>query len=450
MHQPTAPQRSRARRARAALVAVALIGGCKTIERPVTPPPTDGDRILRDIAYLADDRLEGRGTGTAGNDSAAAWLARRHAELGLTAIVADTLAPACRTAPVPTGCAGYLQRFIARGAELAHSGHPEGLPTQNVVAVVPGRDSALAKEYVVIGAHFDHLGRSAASALDPGARDAIRNGADDNASGTAALLELARSFAAHPTRRSIVIAHFSGEELGLLGSQWFVEHSPVPVGSIDAMVNFDMVGRLRDDKLIIYGVGTANELPALLDSANVDPKLKLNEVKDGFGPSDHSSFYAKGIPVLHFFTDLHDDYHRATDDVEKINAPGEARVVALAERVVRSIADRPARLAVVRAAGPATSPRREGSNVYLGTIPDMSAGDVPGLKLTGVRAGSPADKGGLKEGDIVIALGGREVKDLYTYSDALYAHQPGEEVEIAFLRGGTRQTTRVTLGSRSQ
>ncbi|MEO8563307.1 MAG: M28 family peptidase [bacterium] len=450
MHRATSAPPGAARATRAALLALTLFGACRTMERTAAPATTDADRILRDIAYLADDRLEGRGTGTAGNDSAAAWLARRHGELGLRPIVADSTRTACRTTPMPAGCGVYLQRFVARGVELAHAGKPEGVPTQNVVAMVPGRDPALAKEYVVIGAHFDHLGRSPASALDPGAGDAIRNGADDNASGTAALLELARRFAAHPARRSIVVAHFSGEELGLLGSQWFVEHPPLALGDVAAMVNFDMVGRLRNDRLIVYGVGTAVELPALLDSANVEPKLTLSEVKDGFGPSDHSSFYAKGIPVLHFFTDLHDDYHRATDDVEKINAPGEARVVALAERVVRAIADRPARLAVVRVAGPAMSPRREGSNVYLGTIPDMSAGEVPGLKLTGVRAGSPADKGGLKEGDIIVGLGGKAVKDLYSYSDALYAHQPGAEVEITYLRGGVRQTTRVTLGSRTQ
>jgi aminopeptidase YwaD len=174
-------------------------------------------------------------------------------------------------------------------------------------------------------------------------------------------------------------------------------------------------------------------------------------VADGFGPSDQSSFYAKGIPVLHFFTDLHEDYHRATDDVEKINAEGEARVVALAERVVRAIADRPKPLTPVRmAAAPAMSSSRQGSNVYLGTIPDMAAGDAPGLKLTGVRAGSPADKGGLAAGDVIVELGGREVKDLYTYSDALYAHKPGEEVEVVYLRGGQRHTTKVTLGTRGQ
>jgi hypothetical protein len=305
----------------------------------------------------------------------------------------------------------------------------------------------------VIGAHFDHLGRSVVGALDPSRGDAIRNGADDNASGTAAALELARLLSARPARRSIIIAHFSGEELGLLGSQWFVDHLPPPVAldSIDAMINFDMVGRLRNDKLIVYGVATARELRAIVDSANVAPSLAVSAQGDGFGPSDHSSFYAKGIPVLHFFTDLHDDYHSATDDVEKINSAGEARVVALAERVVRNIADRPARLTAVRVAARApTTGSREGSSVYLGSIPDMSAGDVPGLKLTGVRAGSPADLGGLRAGDVIVELGGVPVKDLYSYTDALYSHKVGDKVKIGYLRDGKRADATVILGKRGQ
>jgi aminopeptidase YwaD len=436
---------------RTVLLSAALLAGCRSVERGAASAHPDVDRLRSDIAYLADDRLEGRGTGTAGNDSAASWLARRHASLGLRPVVLDTGVAGCSASSAGASCRVFTQVFTARGAELAHAGKPEGARTQNVVAMVPGRDPALAGEVVVIGAHFDHLGRSTAGALDPWARDAIRNGADDNASGTAAVLELARQFAARPARRSIVFVHFTGEELGLLGSQWFVEHSPVSLDSVVAMVNFDMVGRLRNDRLIVYGVGTARELPALLDSANVEPKLRLNPVADGFGPSDHSSFYAKGIPVLHFFTDLHEDYHRASDDFWKIDAVGEARVVALAERTVRAIADRPARLTPVRiAATPRMSASREGSNVYLGTIPDMAAGDTPGLKLTGVRAGSPADKGGLAAGDVIVQFAGREVKDLYTYSDALYAHKPGEEVEVVYLRAGERRTTKVTLGTRGQ
>ena len=434
---------------RAAMLSAALLAACRTVERGGVNARPEADRLRSDIAYLADDRLEGRATGTAGNDTAASWLSRRHASLKLRPIIVDSSGTSCPARTVGR-CMTFLQRFTARGAELAHAGKPEGLPAENVVAMVPGRDPTVAGEAVVIGAHFDHLGRSTNGALDPEARDAIRNGADDNASGTAAVLELARLFAAHPARRSIIVAHFTAEELGLLGSQWFVEHSPVPTARIVAMVNFDMVGRLRNDRLIVYGTGTARELPALLDSANTEPKLRLNPVADGFGPSDQTSFYAKDIPVLHFFTDLHEDYHRATDDVEKIDAVGEARVVALAERVVRAIADRPARLTFVRLPAPAMSASRQGSNVYLGTIPDMAASDTPGLKLTGVRAGSPADKGGLTAGDVIVQFGGREVKDLFSYSEALYAHKPGDEVEVVYLRGGTRHSTRVTLGTRGQ
>jgi hypothetical protein len=436
---------------RAGLLSAILLAGCRSVERGAAPARTAAERIRSDIAYLADDRLEGRGTGTAGNDSAASWLARRHAALGLRPVVADTALPGCQANPSRDGCLVFRQAFTAKGAELAHSGKPEGVRTQNVVSIIPGSDPALAGEVIVIGAHFDHLGRSTIGALDPWMRDAIRNGADDNASGTAAILELARAFAARPARRSILVTHFSGEELGLLGSQWFVEHSPVAIDSIVAMANFDMVGRLQNDRLIVYGVGTARELPAMLDSANVEPKLRLQPVADGFGPSDHSSFYAKGIPVLHFFTDLHDDYHRATDDVEKIDATGVARVVDVAERVVRAIADRRERITpVVVAAAPTMAPSRQGSNVYLGTIPDMASSDVPGLRLTGVRAGSPADKGGLAAGDVIVGFGGREVKDLYSYSEALYAHKPGDDVEVVYLRGGARRTTRVTLGARGQ
>jgi Peptidase family M28/PDZ domain len=420
-----------------AVAALLLISACRTAETggPAQPLSADADRIQRDIAWLADDRRDGRGTGTAGNDSAAAYIARRHEALGLRQVLPGT----------------YLQPFAARSAEMAHNGHAEGVPTQNVVAMVPGTDPALRHQYVVIGAHCDHFGRSSAHSSDPEAKDAIRNGADDNASGTAAVMELARQFASRPARRSIIFASFTGEELGLLGSQWFVEHPPVPIDSIVAMVNFDMIGRLRNDKLIVYGVATATELPGIIADANVAPKLVVSAVGDGFGPSDHSSFYTKGIPVLHFFTDLHDDYHKATDDAPKINAVGEARIVGMAERVVRSIADRSARMNVVRSAAPvASSGSREGSNTYLGSIPDMSAGDIPGLRLSGVRAGSPAALGGLETGDVIVSFGGRPVTDLYSYTDALYAHKPGDEVSVTYLRRGERRTTMVTLGTRGQ
>ncbi len=450
-------------------------------------------RLRQDIAYLASDQLEGRFTGTPGADSAAAYIARRFAALRLRPVVVSdddaercaslrvsaapaSAAPTATARPAAHGpapdpapaaggrpgyppCASYLQRFTTRSAALAHAGHVGDLAAANVVALAEGSDPALRGQVVVVGAHYDHLGRETMFASDPKAGRQIHNGADDNASGTAAVLELARRLKARPARRSVLFVAFTGEELGLLGSQHFVAHSPVPVDSMAAMLNFDMVGRLADDKVIVYGVATAAELPAIVDSANAaGPRLAVRPVGDGAGPSDHSAFYARGMPVLHFFTDLHADYHAATDDVARINAPGEARVVALAEGVLRRVADRPARLtfrrtpSTQRMAGPEASGR---PRPYLGSVPDMAGeAGVKGLRLQGVTPDSPADKAGLKAGDLVVELAGTPVTDLYSYTDALYAHAPGDVIEVVVLRGAPaaaeRVTARVTLGRRGE
>jgi len=412
----------------ATLAAAAAISACRPADpaRIGTTLP-DSVAIKRDIAFLADDRLEGRATGSAGNNTAAAYLMRRYKALGLAA---------------------SAQPFTAHPP--ARNGTPPALPTQNIYAILPGTDASLRDEYVVVGAHFDHLGRGTQGALDPEAGSAIRNGADDNASGTAAVLALARRFAQHRARRSMLFVNFTGEELGLLGSEWFVNHPPVPLDHVQAMLNFDMVGRLRNDKLIVYGVATATELPAALDSANAGLGFRLSPVGDGFGPSDQSSFYAKNVPVLHFFTDVHPDYHRATDDADRIDVGGEARVIEFAERVARSLADRRARLTFTRApatAGALTS-TRDGVRAYFGSVPEMGASDVVGMQLSGVSPGSPADKAGLKAGDVVVEFGGKQVKDIYGYTDAMGAFKPGDVVAVVFLRGGQRMTVSVTLGKR--
>ncbi len=399
------------------------------------PTQPDSAMIRRHVEFLSSDNLEGRGTGSLGNDSAAVYIAKRFRELQLS-----------------EQYPGFLQKFEARAAQDAHLGRTAPRATQNVVGLLPGRDPVLRNEYIVIGAHYDHLGRSSASALDPAANDAIRNGADDNASGTAAVLELARLLASHPLKRSVLFVAFSGEELGLLGSQWFVDHPPVPLDRIVTMLNFDMVGRLRNDRLFVYGTGTASELQALVDSANSIPGAQPFRIAgggDGFGSSDHSSFYGKDIPVLHFFTDLHEDYHRASDDPDKVSAEGAARVVRLALDLTRGIGNRPSRLTFLRAAAPRqVAGTRQGSDTYLGSIPDMAAGDIPGLRLTGIRPGSPADSGGLKSGDVIVEFAGKPVKDLFSYSDALYAQKPGDVVKIAVLRDGKRVELSVTLGKR--
>jgi len=401
----------------------------------------DPARLFRDISVLADDAWEGRQTCTPGNDSAAVYIASRFADLGLEPLGrrGRQSGPRARSRPD-----NYFHAYTARPAVRVHEGL-SSCEAQNVAAVIGGSDPALAHEYVVIGAHFDHLGRGTFGALDPELGDAIRNGADDNASGTAAVLELARLFAAQGTRRSLIFVTFSGEEWGLLGSQEFAEKS-LPAGRAQAMVNFDMVGRLRNDTLLVYGTGTALEMVRIIDSANTTG-LRLAKIPDGIGPSDHRSFYSRNIPVLHLFTNTHADYHRASDDAVRINAPGTAKVVDYAQRVIRLLADRADSLTYVRQAErPVVA--GSGTRPYLGSVPDMAAGDVPGQRISDVSPGSPGDKAGLRAGDAIVEFGGKAVTDLQSYSDALGAHKPGDTVTIVVIRGERRVTLTATLGAR--
>ena len=422
-----------------ATLGLLALAGCSLTRGSREPSPDlegGASRIAADVAVLASDAMEGRGTGTAGSDSAAAYIARRFGALGLA----------------PLAGTGFVMPFEAHAAAFAHAGQSFAIRGRNVVAVVPGTDAALRGRYVVVGAHYDHLGRSPRSALDPQAEDAIRNGADDNASGTAVVLELARRLKAHPARRTVVLALFDAEELGLLGSREFVEKPALPLDSIEAMINLDMVGRLRDDRLIVFGTGTATELAAIADSANLPASaggLQLSKVPDGLGPSDHASFAGKGIPVLHLFTDVHEDYHRATDDVERLNAAGAARVAAFTERAVRLVADRDGRLTrtpALAVSRPRATPST-GARPWLGSMPDMGA-SVRGVRLAGVSPGSPAAEAGLREGDVIVAFDGAEVTDLQSYSDLLYARKPGDTVEVTVARGAERLTTKITLRAR--
>jgi hypothetical protein len=401
--------------------------------------------MLRDVRYLASDALEGRASGTPGNDTARAYIARRLSELQVRPVFAESGCTSMTCAP------SLIQPFTARMSGAERHGLRSSLPTANVAGLIEGRDPALRGQIVVIGAHYDHLGRNAFGARDTNLPDAIRNGADDNASGVAAALELTRLLKRNPPRRSVAVVLFSAEELGLLGAEHFVGNPPFALDSVQAMLNFDMVGRLRNDRLMVYGTATASELAAIVQAANSgNPAFRLNAVGDGEGPSDHAAFYRKNLPVLHFFTDVHDDYHRSTDDADKIDGEGMRRVVAFAERIARELADRPERLTFVRAPVTAqrTGPARSGAQPYLGSVPDMGASDTPGLRLSGVTAGSPADRAGLRTGDLVVELGGIPVTDLQSYSDALYSKKPGDVVVVVVLRGSERLSFNVTLGQR--
>jgi Zn-dependent M28 family amino/carboxypeptidase len=393
-------------------------------------------RLLGDVKYLSDDRLTGRMTGTPGADSAAAYIARRFAEAGLSK---------------PT--TGWFQEFVvSANAPGARHSADEELRGRNVVGILRGRDRTLGSEAVIVGAHYDHLGLGGPFTLDPDSAGAVHNGADDNASGVAALIEIARALARRPPARTVVFVAFAGEELGLLGSAYYVKHPVVPLARSIAMVNLDMVGRLRNKRLIVYGTATAKEFPALLDSLDRTAGFDLKHQGDGYGPSDQSSFYAAKRPVLHFFTDLHEDYHRSTDDWPKINAEGLEQVADFAAATVATLADRRQPLTFVEvpvrahaASGPALTP---GYGAYLGTVPDMS--DTPGgVRLTAVRAGSPAERAGLRGDDIITRIGDMDVPDLQAMTDALRAHKPGDVVDIIVRRGDSTTTVRATLGRRS-
>jgi hypothetical protein len=402
---------------------------------PAPAQSHSGNRLLDDVKYLSDDRLTGRLTGTPGADSAAAYIARRFAQVGLE-----------------PSAGGWFQEFaIAATAPAAHHASTDELKSRNVVGILRGRDRKLRREAVVVGAHYDHLGLGGPLALDPESTGAVHNGADDNASGTAALIEIARALATKRPKRTVFFVAFSGEELGLLGSSYYVKHPAVPVDRTIAMVNLDMVGRLRNERLIVYGTATAREFPALLDSLDRGAGFDVTSLGDGYGPSDQSSFYAAKRPVLHFFTDLHEDYHRATDDWPKINVRGLERVAELATKTVAALADRLTPLTFVdvpisaHAGGPILTP---GYGAYLGTVPDM-AGTPGGVRLTAVRAGSPAEQAGLRGDDIITRIGDMDIPDLEAMTDALRAHKPGHVVDIVVRRGDSTKTVRATLGRRS-
>ncbi len=327
---------------------------------------------------------------------------------------------------------------------------------RNVAGLLPGSDPALRDEYVIVGAHYDHLGFGGEGSLAPDSRD-IHNGADDNASGTAAVIEIARSMALGPRPdRSVLFLAFTGEERGLWGSAYFVAQPTVDLKSTVAMINLDMVGRVVDDAVTIYGFGTAAEWNEIVDDANaalVDP-LVIGKAPDGFGPSDHSSFHGEGLPVLHLFSNTHVDYHRPSDDWQKINVDGLDRIADLTSRVTRRLATGGPEavslspIQMEQAPRPTSSSSSSGGyGPYLGTIPDMTPRDS-GLRLTGVREGSPAEEGGLRAGDVVVEFDGNEIGDIYAYTYALRDKSPGDAVSIIVERDGERVTLNVVLGER--
>lgn len=319
----------------------------------------------------------------------------------------------------------------------------EKAEVKNVVAVLEG-EGPLAEETLILGAHYDHLGWGGSGSMVPKER-VVHNGADDNASGVAVLMEVARTLALRreKLRRRVVFIAFTGEERGLLGSSHYVGSPLVPIEKTVAMLNMDMVGRLRDDKLIVAGSGTAGRFAELLDKVNQSRGLELTKTPSGYGPSDHTVFYAKKIPVLHFFTGTHGQYHRPGDDFETLNVPGMRRVASLVTDVAVAIANADARPEYV-----SISPRRgsggDGQRPYFGSIPDF-AGTEAGYAISGVSEGGPAQRAGLTGGDVIIKFGESKIGNLEDFDSALRKYEGGDRVRVVLLRDGREQTFEVTL-----
>jgi hypothetical protein len=376
------------------------------------------NRIMEDVTYLSDDKLEGRQTGSEGEKKAAEYIAKRFKSLGLS----------------PKGTENYLQTFSFK---------PKTDPHQEVNYSVKDGDSVItatnvigfidnkAEHTIVIGAHFDHLGYGAEGSLYRGEAHAIHNGADDNASGVAVLLNLASSLHKKHTSNNYLFIAFSGEEMGLLGSNYFVKNATIPIESINYMINMDMVGRLKQDStLAVYGVGTSPIFKQTLDAHNSN--FKLIQKESGVGPSDHTSFYLADVPVLHFFTGQHEDYHKPSDDVEKLNFEGMSTISSYIFEIISDLNDNKKL--------PFRTTKNESDEVprfvvTLGVIPDYLY-DGKGMRIDGVSEDKPAKKAGLEKGDVVVQLGDSLVVDMMSYMKALSTFKKGDSTSVRVERNG--------------
>jgi len=409
--------------------------------------------LRRHVEYLASDKLEGRRAGEPGANAAGEYVAAEFRKIGL------------RPGFSGNGKPSYKQSFSYSPVRDPHSmpadptstsTAPNAKSTFNVIGILPGHDPVLKNEAIVIGAHYDHLGHGGSGSLAANSTE-IHHGADDNASGTAAVIELARQFAKEKkNKRTIIFVAFSGEEDGLFGSKYYVNKPVWPLDKTIAMINLDMVGRLKDDKLNVGGIGTAEEWrkvatgfnTTLLDDIGIGmhdkatkdghpagggPVFTLQLNEDGFGPSDHSSFYGKQIPVLFFFTGTHLDYHKPSDTAEKINLGGLRRIVVFVHDILTNV-DETAKRPTYKAAPASQQTTRMGFSVSLGTIPNY-ADSTDGMVLDGVRDDSPASRAGLKKDDKVIKLAGKDIKNVYDYTAALGAMKAGVEYDVVIKRG---------------
>jgi hypothetical protein len=321
----------------------------------------------------------------------------------------------------------------------------------NVLAYLPatGRVVGVDKPWVAVGAHYDHLGRNPAegSLADKSEINQVHHGADDNASGTATVLAIGEAFSKLQHRRNLLLAFWSGEELGLLGSNAFITKPPVPLDEFAAYLNFDMVGRVNDNKLIVQATGTSATWPKLLEQANVAAGFNLTLQEDPYQPTDVSSFNTAGVACLAFFTGSHSEYHKPSDTADKINYEDLDRVAEFAVAIVKRLADAVDAPQFTKVEQKTDTGGRAGLRLFTGTIPDY-AGDVKGLLLGGVIGGGPAEQAGLQKGDVIIEIAGQSITNIYDYTYALELLKIGQPAKVIYMRGGERRDTMLTPAAR--
>lgn len=395
-------------------------------------PKVAENKIKEDVYFLADDKLEGRQTGTEGEKKASEYIVKRFKEIGLEA----------------KGTEGYLQPFSFKPKTDPHK---EVEFTTNADSTITGNNvigfiNNNAEKTIVIGAHYDHLGYGGEGSLYRGEEKAVHNGADDNASGVAIMLNLAERLkvendnAEIKDKNNYLFMSFSGEEMGLLGSNYFSKNPTIDAKSINYMINMDMVGRLKaDSTLAVYGLGTSPMFNQTIKSNN--DKFKLVENESGVGPSDHTSFYLIDVPVLHFFTGQHEDYHKPGDDSEKLNYEG---MNLISDYIFEIISDLDDNGELVFRKTKNESEETPRFKVGLGVVPDYLF-DGEGMRIDGTREETPAYNAGLQKGDIVVKLGDSTVTDMMSYMRALSVFEKGDEAAITVKRGEQTIDTKVNF-----
>lgn len=379
-------------------------------------------RLRTHVEYLSSDKLEGRGTGTPGEKKAGDYIIRSFKKAGLK--------------PYP-GLQGFRQEFMAK------KGASGEVKAHNILGYIDN-----GKPYtIIIGAHYDHLGKGdQGSSLKPDSKGEIHNGADDNASGVAGMLELARYYATNKKTENynFLFAAFSGEELGLLGSKYMTEHSGINPADINLMINMDMIGRYREEKgLTIGGIGTSTALEKWGPELGMCMELKYNLDSTGVGPSDHSSFYLKDIPVLFLFTGAHEDYHKPSDDAGLLNYNGMKLITNYVIQLISHLDELP-KIDFKKTSNPHANATRSSFKVTMGVMPDYSYSGK-GLKIDGVSEGRPAEKAGILAGDILLKVGEKEIKDVYSYMEVLNTSEKGQTVSVIVSRKGEEMTLKLTF-----